>query len=152
MTSPVDERDRILMARLIRADEEAFSQFFDLVFPPLEERARHDMAPHAEGLVTATLVGAVRTLDRWRGQMPLVAWVTAMLEEKWGDGGLAGETHLAKAGEVAAAPLSRDRVRSAVHTEWQTVTTRRAQRRVVTSLMFAIVVALVILLFNCPPG
>lgn len=138
----VEESDRILMARLIRADEEAFGQFFDLVFPPLHDAAREKAASEdaAENLVKATLFDAVRSLDTWRGQMPVVAWVTRMLEEKWSAGGLAGDS----------APG--ESVRSAVHAEWQAVTTRRAQRRVVTSLIFAIVVAFIILLFNCPPA
>ena len=151
MKSAVEESDRILMARLIRADEEAFGQFFDLVYGRLEESAsaRDLRAPEVEQLVTATLLHAVRGLDTWRGQMPLVTWVVSLQEAKpreWSAGGLAGENT-----DVAAAP-SRERVRATVHAEWQTVTTRRAQRRVVTSVMFAAVVAFVILLFNCPPG
>ena len=151
MNSVVEENDRILMARLIRADEEAFGQFFDLVFQPLEESAaaRELRAPEVEQLVTATLLEAVRSLDTWRGQTPLVTWVRSIQEAKateWSAGGLAGENP-----DVAASP-SRERVRATVHAEWQAVTTRRAQRRVVTSVMFATVVAFVILLFNCPPG
>lgn len=138
----VEESDRILMARLIRADEEAFSQFFDRVFPPLDDAARARAASDdaAENLVKATLFDAVRSLDTWRGQMPVVSWVTKMLEEKWSAGGAAG------------APPPGKSVRAAVHAEWQAVTTRRAQRRVVTSLIFATVVAFIILLFNCPPA
>lgn len=134
----VEENDRILMSRLMRGDEEAFTQFFEQNISHLSqfarERTRGDDSA-ADATVRRTFVEAVRNLDSWRGRTSVQSWLTAIYSDVARSTG-AGDT---------PGPI-----RETVHKEWQAVTTRRAQKRVLTSLAFAILLGVIILLFNCP--
>ena len=137
-TTTIEENDRILMSRLMRGDEEAFTQFFDQNIEPLSqfarERTRGDQSA-ADATVRRTLVEAVRNLDSWRGRTSVQSWLT---------------TIYADVARSTAADDTPGPIREIVHREWQAVTTKRAQKRVMTSLVAAIVVGTIILLFNCP--
>ena len=134
----IEENDRILMSRLMRGDEEAFTQFFEQNIEPLSrfarERTRGDESA-ADATVRRTLVEAVRNLDSWRGRTSIEAWLT---------------TIYADVARSTSADDSPGPIRETVHHEWQAVTTRRAQKRVLTSIAFAILLGVIILLFNCP--
>ena len=83
-----------------------------------------------------TFSDAVQTLETWRGQSPVITWLenisqTVPRHEKPGT-------------------IDHGALREGVHVEWQEITTRRAEKRVFTSVVAAIIVALIILLFNCP--
>ena len=136
--STVEQSDRILMSRVIRGDEEAFSEFFDTNFDRLHayalSRAENEIA--ADDVVRRTFLESVRMLETWRGQAPVITWLERISQTV--------------PRVPAAEPIDHAALREAVHLEWQDITTRRAQKRVFTSLVLAIVVALIILLFNCP--
>lgn len=135
----VEQSDRILMSRVIRGDEEAFSEFYDTNFEPLHAyalaRAGGDEAI-ADDIVRQTFSDAVLTLETWRGQAPVITWLENISQTV--------PRH------ETSGPIDHAALREGVHVEWQEITTRRAQKRVFTSLMAAVIVALVILLFNCP--
>ena len=135
----VEQSDRILMSRVIRGDEEAFAEFFDTNFEPLHAyaltRAGGDEAA-ADDVVRRAFLESVRTLEIWRGQSPVITWLKTISQTVPRD--------------PVAEPIDHATLREAVHLEWQDITTRRAQKRVFTSLVLAILVALIILLFNCP--
>lgn len=137
--STVEQSDRILMSRIIRGDEEAFTEFFDTNFAPLHAyavaRLGGDRAA-ADDLARRTFSEAVKMMDTWRGQAPVLTWLQNI-------------SQTIPRHEVAG-PIDHAALREGVHVEWQEITTRRAQKRVFTSLILAIVVALIILLFNCP--
>jgi hypothetical protein len=135
----VEQSDRILMSRVIRGDEEAFSEFYDTNFEPLHayalSRANGNEAI-ADDVVRRTFSDALQTLDTWRGQAPVITWLKNISQTV--------------PPQSASGPIDHAALREGVHVEWQEITTRRAQKRVFTSLVAAIVVALIILLFNCP--
>jgi DNA-directed RNA polymerase specialized sigma24 family protein len=135
----IGENDRVLMSRLMRGDEEAFAEFFEGSIGPLSqlarERTRGDESA-ADAAVRRTLVEAVRNLDSWRGRTSVQSWLATIYADA--------------ARSVSAADDSAGSIRETVHREWQAVTTRRAQKRVLTSLAFAILLGTIILLFNCP--
>ena len=139
-----ESSDRLLVGRLLRGDEGAFSQFFDASFDPLFRLAVPDMGDDedaAEEVVQATLCRAVRTLDTWRAEAPLLAWLTTICRREIA--AYSGERK--KAGGDRAG-----RVRSAVHAEWQADTTRRAKKRVFTALGVAAALLAIIVFFNWP--
>ena len=73
--------DAALVARLLRGDEAAFTQFFDTMFPRLYRFAlpRLDQRQDAaEDVAQATLCQAVRRLDTWRGEASLFTWICAI--------------------------------------------------------------------------
>jgi RNA polymerase sigma-70 factor, ECF subfamily len=73
--------DRFLVARLLRGDEQAFTDFFDASFAPLFRFAlpRLDADEDAaEELVQTTLVRAVRKLSTYRGEAALLTWLTTI--------------------------------------------------------------------------
>ncbi|HUP48989.1 MAG TPA: hypothetical protein VNA04_09405 [Thermoanaerobaculia bacterium] len=137
MSADVD--DRILVSRLLRGDEEAFSRFFETSFEPLLDfaigRAGGD-APAATAVVEVTLRRAVRQLDGWRAELPLQRWLETKCAET-----LAEPPPLRRGAADA---------RAAVHAEWQEETTRRARKRVFTSLAVAAVLAAFVVFVNCP--
>ena len=135
----VEQSDRILMSRVIRGDEEAFDEFFDTSFEALHAyaltRSGGDEAV-ADDVVRRTFLESVRMLETWRGQAPVISWLKTISQTI--------------PRQPAAGPFDHAALREVVHVEWQDITTRRAQKRVFTSLVLAIIVALIILLFNCP--
>ena len=139
MADTVEQSDRILMSRIIRGDEEAFAEFFDGNFRPLHEYALSCSGGEraaADDVTRRTILEAVKTMDTWRGQAPVQTWLRNI-------------SQTIPRHEISE-PIDHAALREGVHAEWQEVTTRRAQKRVFTSLVLAIVVALIILLFNCP--
>ena len=135
----VEQSDRILMSRVIRGDEEAFSEFYDTNFEPLHAYALTRAGGNeavADDVVRQTFSDAVQTLDTWRGQAPVITWLKNISQTV--------PPH------ESPAPIDHATLRESVYVEWQEITTRRAQKRVFTSLVAAIIVALIILLFNCP--
>lgn len=75
-----EHADRFLVARLLRGDEEAFTEFFDRSFAPLYRFAlpRVADADAAEEVVQATLCRAVRKLGSYRGEAALLTWLTTI--------------------------------------------------------------------------
>ncbi len=126
------------MSRLMRGDEEAFTQFFAQNIEPLSrlarDRTRGDERS-AEAMVRRTLLEAVRNLDSWRGRTSVQSWLTTIYTD----------VERSTAADDSSGPI-----REIVHREWQAVTTRRAQKRVLRALAFAILLSVIILLFNCP--
>jgi hypothetical protein len=135
----VEQSDRILMSRIIRGDEEAFAEFFDTNFEPLHSyahsRAGGDKAV-ADDVTRRTFSEAVKMMDTWRGQAPVQTWLRNISQT------------IPRLD--TSEPIDHAALREGIHVEWQEITTRRAQKRVFTSLILAIVVAVIILLFNCP--
>jgi RNA polymerase sigma-70 factor, ECF subfamily len=75
-----DERvtDRALVARLLKGDEEAFGEFFELMFPRIYRFALArvgDREDAAEDIAQATLCQAMRKLSTWRGEASLFTWI-----------------------------------------------------------------------------
>ena len=76
-----EHADRFLVARLLRGDEEAFTQFFDANFPALYRFALPRVggdADAAEEVVQLALVRAVRKLAGYRGEAALLTWLTTI--------------------------------------------------------------------------
>jgi RNA polymerase sigma-70 factor, ECF subfamily len=76
-----DHSDRFLVARLLRGDEQAFTDFFDASFAPLFRFALPRLdgdEDAAEELVQTTLVRAVRKLSTYRGEAALLTWLTTI--------------------------------------------------------------------------
>jgi RNA polymerase sigma-70 factor (ECF subfamily) len=74
----IEGTDRFLVHRLLRGDEEAFSEFFNMSFGPLFRFALRRLdgdADTAEDIVQATLCRAVRKLGTWRGEAALLTWL-----------------------------------------------------------------------------
>jgi len=70
--------DRFLVARLVRGDEAAFSEFFEANFGALFRFALPRVggdAHAAEEVVQATLCRAVRKLGTFRGEAALLTWL-----------------------------------------------------------------------------
>jgi RNA polymerase sigma-70 factor (ECF subfamily) len=78
--SNVEHADRFLVARLLRGDEEAFTEFFDRNFGPLYRFALPRVADEdaAEEVVQTTLCRAVRKLASYRGEAALLTWLTTI--------------------------------------------------------------------------
>ena len=79
MTS--DHPDRFLVARLLRGDEDAFTDFFDASFAPLFRFALPRLdgdEDAAEEIVQTTLMRAVRKLSTYRGEAALLTWLTTI--------------------------------------------------------------------------
>jgi RNA polymerase sigma-70 factor (ECF subfamily) len=76
----VEHADRILAARLLRGDANAFEEFFESSFAPLYRfaLARIGDAGAAEEVVQATLCRAVRGLASYRGEAALLTWLTTI--------------------------------------------------------------------------
>jgi RNA polymerase sigma-70 factor (ECF subfamily) len=72
--------DRLLVARLLRGDEEAFTTFFDTHFGPLYRFALPRIGDDdaAEEIVQTTLCRAVRKLASYRGEAALLTWLTTI--------------------------------------------------------------------------
>ena len=76
-----DHADRVLVARLLRGDEEAFTGFFEASFAPLFRFALPRLGGDedaAEEIVQTTLVRAVRKLSTYRGEAALLTWLTTI--------------------------------------------------------------------------
>jgi RNA polymerase sigma-70 factor (ECF subfamily) len=74
-----DHPDRFLVARLVRGDEAAFSEFFDTHFGPLFRFALPRVGGDhhsAEEVVQSALCTAVRKLATYRGEAALLTWLT----------------------------------------------------------------------------
>jgi RNA polymerase sigma-70 factor (ECF subfamily) len=76
----IDHADRILAARLLRGDADAFQEFFESSFAPLFRfaLARVGDADAAEEVVQTTLCRAVRKLSTYRGEAALLTWLTTI--------------------------------------------------------------------------
>ena len=76
----IEHADRFLVARLLRGDEEAFTEFFDRNFGPLYRFALPRVGDEdaAEEVVQATLCRAVRKLAGYRGEAALLTWLTTI--------------------------------------------------------------------------
>ena len=73
--------ERFLVARMLRGDEDAFSEFFEANFGPLFRFALPRVggdAHIAEEVVQATLCRAMRKLSTYRGEAALLTWVTTI--------------------------------------------------------------------------
>jgi RNA polymerase sigma-70 factor (ECF subfamily) len=76
-----EHADRFLVARLLRGDEEAFTEFFDASAASLYRFALPRVggdAADAEEIVQATLCRAVRKLANYRGEAALLTWLTTI--------------------------------------------------------------------------
>lgn len=75
-----EHADRFLVARLLRGDEEAFTEFFDRSFGPLYRFALPRVGDEdaAEEVVQTTLCRAVRKLAGYRGEAALLTWLTTI--------------------------------------------------------------------------
>lgn len=76
----IEHADRFLVARLLRGDEEAFTELFDRNFGPLYRFALARVADEdaAEEVVQTTLCRAVRKLASYRGEAALLTWLTTI--------------------------------------------------------------------------
>src|ERR1044072_8269452 len=76
----IEHADRFLVARLLRGDEEAFTEFFDRNFAPLYRFALPRVTDEdaAEEVVQTTLCRAVRKLAGYRGEAALLTWLTTI--------------------------------------------------------------------------
>ena len=70
--------DRLLVNRMLRGEEAAFSDFFDTHFGPLFRfalRRTDGNADAAEEIVQVTLCAAIRKLATFRGEASLLTWL-----------------------------------------------------------------------------
>lgn len=73
--------DRLLVARMIRGEEESFTAFFDAHFPPLYRFALRRLggcADLAEEIVQKTMCAAIDRIASWRGEAQLSTWLCAI--------------------------------------------------------------------------
>lgn len=77
---PIEHADRFLVARLLRGDEDAFTEFFDRNFAALYRFALPRVGDEdvAEEVVQTTLCRAVRKLASYRGEAALLTWLTTI--------------------------------------------------------------------------
>jgi RNA polymerase sigma-70 factor, ECF subfamily len=74
----LESADRLLVRRMLRGDEEAFSEFFDAHFSALFRfalRRTNGDADAAEEVVQTTLCTAIRKLATFRGEASLLTWL-----------------------------------------------------------------------------
>jgi RNA polymerase sigma-70 factor (ECF subfamily) len=74
----IEHADRFLVARMLRGDEAAFTEFFDASFGPMVRFALPRVdgdADAAEEVVQRTLCRAVRKLSSYRGEAALMTWL-----------------------------------------------------------------------------
>ena len=79
--------DRALVARMLRGDERAFTEFFDAYFPPMYRFAlgRVDANAHAaEDVVQNAMAKAVRKLATFRGEAMLLTWLLTFCRHEIG--------------------------------------------------------------------
>jgi RNA polymerase sigma-70 factor (ECF subfamily) len=72
------DTDRALVARLLSGREEAFAEFFELMFPRVYRFALARLGERedaAEDVAQVTLCQVVRRLETWRGEASLFTWV-----------------------------------------------------------------------------
>jgi RNA polymerase sigma-70 factor (ECF subfamily) len=82
--------DAALAGRMLRGDERAFDEFFDLYYDRIFRFAvrRTGDADAAQDLAQATLVVAVRRLGTWRGEAALFTWLCSICRREliaWSD-------------------------------------------------------------------
>lgn len=80
--------DRLLVARVLRGDEEAFSALFHTSFGPLFRFALPRLGGDedaAEEVVQTTLCRAIRKLATWRGEAALLTWLTTICRREIAD-------------------------------------------------------------------
>lgn len=72
--------DRLLVRRMLRGDESAFTDFFEENFDRLFRFAARRLGDNAaaEDVAQATLVQAMRKLHTWRGEAALFTWLCAI--------------------------------------------------------------------------
>jgi RNA polymerase sigma-70 factor (ECF subfamily) len=74
----MDDSTRFLVARMLRGDESAFSDFFETYFAPLYRFALPRVGGDgsaAEDVVQTTLCRAMRKLSTYRGEAALLTWL-----------------------------------------------------------------------------
>jgi RNA polymerase sigma-70 factor (ECF subfamily) len=72
------DTDRALVTRLLNGRDDAFADFFDLMFPRVYRFALARLGERedaAEDVAQATLCQVVRRLETWRGEASLFTWV-----------------------------------------------------------------------------
>jgi RNA polymerase sigma-70 factor, ECF subfamily len=72
------DTDRALVTRLLSGRDEAFAEFFELMFPRVYRFALARLGERedaAEDVAQATLCQVVRRLETWRGEASLFTWV-----------------------------------------------------------------------------
>jgi RNA polymerase sigma-70 factor, ECF subfamily len=77
MTDDFDT-DRALVERVLNGQEDAFAQFFDLMFPRVYRFALARVGQRedaAEDIAQATLCQTMRKLATWRGEASLFTWI-----------------------------------------------------------------------------
>jgi RNA polymerase sigma-70 factor, ECF subfamily len=77
MTDDFDT-DRALVERVLNGQEDAFAQFFDLMFPRVYRFALARVGQRedaAEDIAQATLCQVMRRLATWRGEASLFTWI-----------------------------------------------------------------------------
>ncbi len=85
MTDDFDS-DRALVARLLSGDDDAFAQFFDLMFPRVYRFALARVGERddaAEDIAQATLCQVMRKLATWRGEASLFTWICTICRHEW---------------------------------------------------------------------
>ena len=78
MADSTERSDRLLVARMLRGDEEAFASFFDTHFQPLYRFALQRVggdADVAEEVAQTTMCRAMRKLSTYRGEASLMTWL-----------------------------------------------------------------------------
>jgi RNA polymerase sigma-70 factor (ECF subfamily) len=76
--SDTRDTDRALVTRLSSGRDEAFTEFFELMFPRVYRFALARLGERedaAEDVAQATLCQVVRRLETWRGEASLFTWV-----------------------------------------------------------------------------
>jgi hypothetical protein len=89
---PMNQADRELVDRLLRADARAFELFFNEYFPKLyrfvKRRAPNDAAA-AEDIAQSTLCRALQSLRGYRGEAALFTWLCTLcrreMSQRWRD-------------------------------------------------------------------
>jgi RNA polymerase sigma-70 factor (ECF subfamily) len=72
------DTDRALVRRVLSGDDDAFAQFFELMFPRVYRFALARVGERedaAEDIAQATLCQVVRSLATWRGEASLFTWI-----------------------------------------------------------------------------
>lgn len=85
---PDPASDRFLVARMLRGDENAFTEFFDASFSSLFRFALPRVAGDedaAEEVVQATLCRAMRRIAGWRGEASLLTWLCTICRHEISD-------------------------------------------------------------------
>lgn len=81
------DEDQLLVRRMLRGDDDAFSSFFNRYFPALFRFAVSRLGGDedaAEEVVQTTLCLAVRKVHTWRGEAALMTWLCTLCRHEIG--------------------------------------------------------------------